>query len=116
VPDKRILFITSLLSRRIIALAKRMQRDGYGIYVAAPANENLQYLPQNQFVRLRKFFGRLSGQSRVKNFNGRIICFDKGAEKFAKNLGQHAVSFFDDIGIDLSVWSPKATSGTGRRC
>jgi hypothetical protein len=95
----------------MVTLVKRMQREGYEAYVAAPANEDTQYLPQNQFVELNKFLGRLRGRGKLKYFDGRIVCLDKAAESFAKGLKAPSVSFFDDIGIDLSVWSPKAISG-----
>ena len=109
-PDNRILFIASHLSRRIITLAKRMRRDGYDIYIAAPANENLQYLSKGRFIGLGKFFGRLFGRGRVRHWGGKIVCFGARAENFAKGMNA-PIAFTGDIGIDLSVWNPKATSG-----
>ena len=106
-----ILFLTSRLSRQLIAFAKQMGREKIHVIIAAPANENCQYLPERQFIRLVKFGGRLFGASKVRGVAGKAVCFDKQSAAFAKKAGVAAAYFQGNVGIDLSVWSPEAISG-----
>lgn len=112
-PDnkEKILFVTSHLSRQLIALMKYMIRDGLDITIAAPKNENFQYLPNKQFIRLSKLGGILFGNKATRHFDGAIVTFDKAAERM---MGAHDnIANFSsmDIGLDLNIWNPKATSG-----
>jgi hypothetical protein len=111
VQNDRLLFLTSFLSRQLIAFSKQMGREGFRVAIAAPTGENLQYLPNNQFIRLRRIGGLMFGAKKLKNFNGKIIAFDKRAEQFARRARLNAIIFEDNVGIDLSVWNPKAISG-----
>jgi hypothetical protein len=88
-----------------------MGRDGFDIFIGAPENENLQYFSDRRFIRLRRIGRRLFGAGRVRNFPGKIVCFDESAAAFAKKARLAAAVFLDNVGIDLSVWNPGAISG-----
>jgi hypothetical protein len=109
--EKKLLFITGYLSRQLITLQKQMSRLGYNVFVAAPKNKNLMYLQASRYVRLRAIGGLVVGASRIRNFDGKMICFDRQSERFAKRAKIGAARFPDAIGIDLSVWNPDAISG-----
>ena len=110
-PNKnKAVFVTSHLSRQMIALIKQMMRERFDITVAAPKNENFQYLPGRQFIRLYRVFGRLFGFWRIRNFKGAVVAFDGAAQRFVSGK-RRAVVFDDYLGLDLSIWNPNAISG-----
>ncbi|MDR3208502.1 MAG: hypothetical protein LBT45_01490 [Rickettsiales bacterium] len=109
--NNNLLFLTSHLSRQLIAFSKQMTRGGCDVFIGAPANENLQYFSARHFIRLRKIGRCLLGAKKIKNFQGKIVCFDGPAAAFAKKARRQAAEFLENIGIDLSVWNPKAISG-----
>lgn len=106
-----ILFLTSYLSRQLISFAKQSAREGFDVFVAAPIGKNIKYLPDNRFIRIRRLGGRIFGAKKIRNFDGPAICFDACAERFAKRHRIPALGFLDNVGIDLTVWSPDAISG-----
>jgi hypothetical protein len=87
-----------------------MMREGFEITIAAPMNENFQYLPVRRFIRLYKVFGRLFGFGRIRHFDGVVVAFDKAAERMVSGE-KRAIVFADYFGLDLSVWNPSAISG-----
>jgi hypothetical protein len=88
-----------------------MRRMGFSAFIAAPKNDNSQYLPDGHFVRLRSFGDRLFGANKLRGFDGKTVALDKQTAALAKKAGLPAIKFYDRIGIDLSVWNPKAISG-----
>jgi hypothetical protein len=88
-----------------------MAREGFDVFIGAPSNENLQYFSDRRFIRLRRMGGRLFGARKVRNFPGKIVCFDESAAAFAKKARLGAAAFLENVGIDLSVWNPGAISG-----
>jgi glycosyltransferase involved in cell wall biosynthesis len=88
-----------------------MSRLGYNVFIAAPKNKNLMYLSGNRYVRLRRIGNYIMGARRVRNFDGKTICFDRQSERFARRAKIGAMRFPDPIGIDLAVWNPGAISG-----
>ena len=107
----KLIFITSALSRRLVALGKQMQRSGIDVYFAAPMGDSVQWITDGRYIRLGKLGSRLFGAGRIKNFDSTAVCFDNAAAQLADRAKLKKICFFDEIGIDLSVWSPKAVSG-----
>jgi hypothetical protein len=108
--NKKLLFLTSYLSRPLITLARKMGRDGFDVFIAAPANGNLQYFGTDRFIRLIKI-RRLFGVNKIRGFDGAVIAFDGCAAALARRAGTRAGRFSGNIGIDLSIWNPGAISG-----
>jgi hypothetical protein len=110
VPSKNVLFLSSHLSRPLVTFAKKLSRDGFAITIAAPKNKNLQFLNGN-FIELSKIGKHLFGAKKIHNFDGKIFYFDQISERFLHKNKIAGTKFFDDIGVDLKVWTPDATSG-----
>jgi len=109
--NSKILFLAGYLSRRLIVLARQMTRGGTPVFIAAPKNKNLKYLPENQYVRIRRIGRRLLGARKIREFGGPVVYFDLESERMVFRENITAAGFKGLIGIDLNVWHPMAVSG-----
>lgn len=106
----KLLFITSKLTRRIVQLAKQMDRCGADVTIAAPMGKSVPFIVQDKYIRLRKFFGHLYGLGKSHGFKHSVV-FDEAATKLANRRNLKKIQFKEEVGIDLSVWTPQAISG-----
>ena len=109
-PNNNLLLFASHLSRGLVPLANRLSHNGLNVTVAAPQNDNSEFL-RTKFIKLRKIGSRLIGAKELKNFDGVIIALDDITQKFSKKHKIKSVKWTDQIGVDLSVWNPAKTSG-----
>jgi len=105
-----LLFITENISREIIQLAKLLDKRGVRVTIAGLKNENIQYITDEHFIRLHKMFGRLLGVGKLSGFKY-AVPFDEASTNIARRANLKKIPFKDKVGIDLSIWSPKAISG-----
>jgi len=106
----KVLFITENISREIIQFAKVLDKCGARVTIAGPENENAQYITNGYFIPLRKIFGRLFGAKKLLGFKHAVV-FDDASVKLAKRANLKKIQFREKVGVDLSIWSPKAISG-----
>ena len=105
-----LLFITENITREIIQFSKILDKRGVRVTIAGPYNENVQYITDGYFIQLGKFFGRLLGVRRLSGFKYAVV-FDDASVKLAKRAKLKKIQFREKVGVDLSIWSPKAISG-----
>jgi hypothetical protein len=87
-----------------------LDKKGVRVTIAGPVNDNVQYITDGYFIQLGKFFGRLFGVKKLSGFKYAVV-FDDASLKIAKRANLKKIQFREKVGVDLSIWSPKAISG-----
>ena len=105
-----LLFITENITREIIQLTKILDKRGVKVTIAGPINDNVQYITDGYFIQLGKLFGRLFGAKKLSSFKYAVV-FDDASLKMANRANLKKIQFREKVGVDLSIWSPKAISG-----